>query len=49
MSPFDRADTSLIETMCLSFTVFKTAGYLSKVADFDLPNLHLASPYGLLR
>jgi len=25
------------------------AGYLSKVADFDPPHLHLASPYGLLR
>ena len=25
------------------------AGYLSKVADFDPPHLHLASPYGLPR
>jgi len=25
------------------------AGYLSKVADFDPPHLHLVSPYGLPR
>ena len=42
MSPFDRAHTTsyltLIETMCLSCTVFEIiAGYLSKVADFDHP------------
>ena len=45
MPPFDRAQTSystLIETMCLSFTVFDIASYLSKVADFDPPHLHLA-------
>ena len=40
MPSFDRAHTisslTLIETMCLSFT-----GYLSKVADFDPPHLHL--------
>jgi len=48
MSPFDRVHTTsystLIENMCLSFTVFEIAGYLSKVADFDPPNLHLAPP-----
>ena len=42
MSPFDRAHTTsystLIETMCLSFTVFiDIAGYLSKIANFDHP------------
>jgi len=42
MSPFDRAHTTscstLIETMCLSFTFFRDiAGYLSKFADFDHP------------
>ena len=41
MPPFDRARTTfystLIETMCLSFTVFQLSGYLSKVADFDHP------------
>ena len=46
MPPFDRAHTTsystLIETMCLSFAVFDIAGYLSKVADFDPPHLHLA-------
>ena len=49
MSPFDRAHTTsystLIETMSLSCTVFEIiAGYLSKVADFDPPHLHLAPP-----
>jgi len=34
--------------MCLSFTVFRDiAGSLSKVADFDLPHLHLAPPKGV--
>ena len=45
MPPFDRAHTTsystLIETMCLSFTV------LLKVADFDPPHLHLAPPQGV--
>ena len=49
MPPFDRAHmtsySTLIETMCLSFTVFEiSAGYLSKVADFDPPHLYLAPP-----
>jgi len=49
MSPFDRAHTTsystLIETMCLSFYRFRDiADYLSKVADFDLPHLHLVPP-----
>ena len=47
MSPFDRGHTTfystLIETMCLSCTVFEIYtcidGYLSKVADFDPPHL----------
>ena len=48
MSPFDRAHTTFYltstETMSLSCTVFDIAGYLSKVADFDPPHLHLAPP-----
>ena len=48
MSPFDRAHTTsystLIETMRLSCTVFEIVSYLSKVADFDPPHLHLAPP-----
>ena len=52
MPPFDRAHmtsySTLIETVCLSFTVFDIR-YLSKVADFDPPHWHLASPYGLPR
>ena len=45
MQPFDRAHTTsystLIETM---FRFQDIAGYLSKVADFDPPHLHLAPP-----
>jgi len=45
-SPFDKARTTsfstVIETMRLSCTVFEIAGYLSKVADFYPPHLHLA-------
>jgi len=53
MSPFDRAHTTsystLIETMGLSCTVFRDiASYLSKVADFDPPHLHLAPPQGVI-
>ena len=34
--------------MRLSICRFRdTAGYLSKVADFDPPNLYLAPPYGV--
>jgi len=34
--------------MCLSFTVFEIwASYLSKVADFNPPRLHLAPSYGV--
>ena len=52
MSPFDRAHTTsystVIETMCLSCTVFRDmAGYLLKVADFDPPHLHSAPPKGV--
>ena len=46
MAPFDRAHTTsystLIETMCLFRRFRDIAGYLSKVADFDLPHLHSA-------
>ena len=46
MSPFDRAHatsySTLIETMCLCFR--DITGYLSKVADFDPPHLHLMPP-----
>jgi len=59
MSPFDRAHTTsystLIETMRLSCTNHASvlyhfrdiAGYLSKVADFDPPHLHLVPPWGV--
>ena len=51
MSPFDRAHmtsySTLIETIRLSCTVFEIASYLSKVADFDPPHLHLASQQGV--
>ena len=51
MSAFGRAHTTsystLIETMRLSCTVFETARYLSKVADFDPPHLHLAPSQGV--
>ena len=47
-SPFDRAHTTsystLIETMRLSCTV-PFSRYLSNVADFDPPHLHLAPPH----
>ena len=47
MPPFDRAHTTsystLIETMRLILYRFRdTAGYLSKVAEFDPPHLYLA-------
>jgi len=45
MPPYNRVHmtsySTLIETMCLSFTVFEIASYLSKVAYFDPPHLHL--------
>ena len=52
MSPFDRAHTTsystLIETMCLSFTVFEIEPVICrKVAGFDPPHLHLAPPQGV--
>jgi len=34
--------------MRLSCTVFEIASYLSKVADFDPPNLHLTPPQGVI-
>ena len=51
MPPFDRAHTTsystLIETMCLSFTVFEIQPDMSKVADFDPPHLHSAPSQGV--
>jgi len=50
MSPFDRAHTTsystLIETDCASilYRFRDIASYLSKVADFNPPHLHLAPP-----
>ena len=35
--------------MCLSCTVFgDITGYLSKVADFDPPHMHVAPPQGVI-
>jgi len=43
--PFDRAHTTsystLIETMCLLYRFRVIASYLSKVTNFNPPNLHL--------
>jgi len=51
LPPFDRvhitSHSTLIETMCLSCTVWDIAGYLSKVADFDPPHLHVAPSKGV--
>jgi len=49
MSPFDRVHmtsySTLIETMHLILYHFPDiVSYLSKVADFNLPHLHLAPP-----
>jgi len=48
MPPFDRAHTTsystLIETVSTLYRFRDIAGYLSKVAEFDLPHLHLAPP-----
>ena len=35
--------------VCIFRSLRDIASYLSKVADFDPPHLHLASPYGLPR
>ena len=43
MSPFDRAPTT---SYFVGFRVI--ASYLSKVAYFNLPHLHLASPLGVM-
>ena len=37
---------TLIETTCLSCTVFDIASYLSKAANFNLPHLHVALRWG---
>ena len=48
MPPFDRARTTfystLIETVSIFYRFRDIVGYLSKVADFDPPHLHLESP-----
>jgi len=47
MSPFDRAHTTSYSTLIETFYRFRDiAGYLSKVADFDSPHLHLATVGG---
>jgi len=50
MSPFNRAHTTsystLIETVSILYHLRAIANYLSKVADFNLPYLHLAVPVG---
>ena len=33
--------------MSISYRFRDIAGYMSKVADFDTPHLHLAPPYGV--
>jgi len=51
MSSFDIACTTsystLIETMRLACSIFKFLSYLSKVADCNLPHLHLAPQFGV--
>ena len=45
MSPFDGAHTTSYSTILYRFRDIAT--YLSKVADFDPPHLHLATPQGV--
>jgi len=51
MSPFDTAHlnfcSTLIETMRLSLSFSRCREHFSKVADFNLPRLHLAPPLGV--
>jgi len=51
MPLFDRAHTTyyltFMETMRLSYRFRDIARYLSKVADFDPPHLHLVPPQGV--
>jgi len=51
MSPFDSAYDFLFDFNRNYVSIFyrfrDIAGYLSKVADFDPPHLHLASPWGV--
>jgi len=54
MSPFDRAPTTsystLLETICVYLVPFLViASYLSKVAYFSLPHLHLSPSLGVSR
>jgi len=50
MPPFARAHTTFystsVETMSIFYHFRDTAGYLSKVDDFNPPHLHLAPPQG---
>jgi len=46
MPPFDRAHTTFYVFIFYRFR--DIAGYLSKVADFDPPHLHLAPPQGVI-
>jgi len=51
-SPFDRAHTTSYLTNRNYVSIFyrfqDIAGYLSKVADFDPPHLHLVPPQGVI-
>ena len=50
MSPFDRAYTTSYSTLIETMYRFRhIASYLSKVADFDRPHLHLAPPQGVIQ
>ena len=53
MSPFDIAHTTSYSTLIenhasILYRFQDIAGYLSKVADFDPPHLHLAPPQGVI-
>ena len=46
MSPLDRAHTTSYSTLIKKLCVYRVPSYLSKVADFNPPHLHLAPPEG---
>jgi len=48
MPLFDRAHTSSYSTLIETMSFRDIAGYLSKVADFYAPHLHLAPPQGVM-
>jgi len=52
MSPFDRAHTTFYDFnrnhASILYRFPDIASYLSKVADFDPPHLHLAPPQGVI-